>query len=326
MLIKPGFAARTILILLLIALLAEVFLRICGHVYLARFYYNNFISTVEPSPKDIIIVCLGESSTAGLWVNGEDSYPRQLEKKLREFYKNENIKIIVPPHLGQNTSHISNRIKNYLTLYKPKLIILMAGANNQWSLSESHSIKFIHGFKEDVLKMKCLIFLDSFRLFKAMRYFYLICANREDPVFLTAGKPGLLSEPQYSRWPPKEWIFNFAETHKEAFIKMWEHDIRRIINTAEKHDAKVLLMTYAVPIYVPFEHFVSMAKENNTCLIRNDESFSTIIESGNMREYFCKDNWHPNGRGYSIIADNAFEYIRDNDLLGLLGIGSALKM
>lgn len=305
------------LILLLIVLFIEVFLRIEGQLYLTKLHYNNFIGAVKPSSKDVIIVCLGESSTAGLWVNWDDSYPKQLEKKLRKFYKNDNIKIIIPPHMGQNTSHISNRIENYLTVYKPKLIILMVGANNQWSLSESHIVKFIYGFKEDVLKIKFLIFLDSFRLFKVMRYFYLIYTNQEDPVFLAKEKLALLGEPQFSRWPPEEWTYNFAELHKDAFIKMWEYDVRKIINVAKKHNVKVLLMTYAVPINIPIEHFVSMAKENNTCLIRNDKSFRPIIESGNTQEYFCKDNWHPNKQGYSIIANNAFEYIRDNHhLLG----------
>jgi lysophospholipase L1-like esterase len=309
---------RKIFIPVLIILLIELSLRAAGQLYLSRLHYNNFINTVKSSPQDIIIVCLGESTTVGWMVYWDYSYPKQLERRLREFYKNDNIKIIVPPHMGHNTSVISNQLENYFTVYKPKLVILMVGANNQWSLSESHIVKFLQGFNKDVIKIRFLIFLDSLRLFKVVQYFYLVCTHRATPMLLSEKKLDLLWESQLSRWPPEGWMYPFAMSHKDAFIKLWEYDVNRIISETKKHNVKVVLMTYAVPIYVPFKLFVSMAKENNIGLIRNDQSFRSIIKSkGNMQEYFCQDNWHPNAKGYSIIANNVFEYIRDNDLLGL---------
>src|SRR5262249_18432542 len=59
-------------------------------------------------PGSINIVCLGESTTAGLWIRFEDSYPKQLERVLREFYRTNAINVIVPPHIGQNTSQMAN--------------------------------------------------------------------------------------------------------------------------------------------------------------------------------------------------------------------------
>jgi hypothetical protein len=88
-------------------------------------------------------------------------------------------------------------------------------------------------------------------------------------------------------------------------------------NRNKKHDGKLLLMTYPAPVYIPYEHFISVAKENGIPLVRNDESFKFVLESPDTHEYFFKDNWHPNKQGYSIIANNAFERIRDNNLLGL---------
>ncbi|MFH1878349.1 MAG: hypothetical protein ABH883_06040, partial [Candidatus Omnitrophota bacterium] len=80
----------------------EIVLRIAGYFYLNRLYTGSFLSRFNNADTDINIVCLGESSTAGLWVSWKDSYPKQLQRKLRFFYHNDNIKVIVPPHVGQN--------------------------------------------------------------------------------------------------------------------------------------------------------------------------------------------------------------------------------
>jgi len=96
--------------------LLELSLRLAGYVYLNRIYREQFLDLCHPTPEDITIVCLGESSTAGLWVSYENSYPKQLERKLKAYYRGHSIKIVVPPHLGQNTSQIANRMEDYLRL------------------------------------------------------------------------------------------------------------------------------------------------------------------------------------------------------------------
>ena len=138
----------------------EVGLRITGYFYLSKIYVNNFKS----AKYNFNIVCLGESTTGGLWVDWKDSYPMQLEKKLREFYNNQNICVIVPPHVGQNTSQMSKRIRHYINLYNPQLIILMAGINNGWSLSESNVVKFLNTTDKESLKIKFLVILNTINL------------------------------------------------------------------------------------------------------------------------------------------------------------------
>jgi len=72
------------------------FLRILlGFWYLANFYRE--LGAASRIQGSINIVCLGESTTAGLWVKFEDSYPKQLERVLRDFYRTNAINVIVPP-------------------------------------------------------------------------------------------------------------------------------------------------------------------------------------------------------------------------------------
>ena len=119
-------AARYLLITFAFLVLLELLLLVGGYFYLSRSYLAA-LRGLNPAKDGVNIVCLGESSTAGLWVKWEESYPMQLQDKLRKLYASEKINIMVPVHVGQNTSQMANRINQYLELYKPKLLIIMAG-------------------------------------------------------------------------------------------------------------------------------------------------------------------------------------------------------
>jgi hypothetical protein len=96
---------RILLVVIALIVIAEIGLRLVGFWYLANFYRE--LGTASRIQGSINIVCLGESTTAGLWVKFEDSYPKQLERVLRDFYRTNTINAIVPPHIGQNTSQMA---------------------------------------------------------------------------------------------------------------------------------------------------------------------------------------------------------------------------
>jgi lysophospholipase L1-like esterase len=296
----------------------ELSLRLAGYVYLNRIYREQFLDLCHPTPEDITIVCLGESSTAGLWVSYENSYPKQLERKLKAYYRGHSIKIVVPPHLGQNTSQIANRMEDYLRLYKPRLIILMAGCNNLWSFSESHILRFLRGDDPDAGRLRLFVFLDRFRIFKIIRYLAAaILSNREKSPFVD-NPTYIWGGPEYLRLPARHWAYSFGKRHQEEFIEMWRYDMRMIIRKARESGVRVMMMTYHImPGYLSVSDFVSMAAEENMPLVRNDTTFVTLSQQGRLREYLLGDYWHPNAGGYAFIAENAFSCIREFDLLGL---------
>lgn len=308
-------ALSILLIIVLVIFLLEIMLRVAGFFYLRKLYVLPFHNSKTAS-KNINIVCLGESSTAGLWVNWQDSYPKQLETKLREFYDNQHIEVIVPPHVGQNTSQMSNRIKQYISSYNPKLIILMIGCNNEWSLSESHVVGFISNAKKEALRIRFLVALNNFRSFKMLRYFYLKFIVKEASDYISQNRYCIWGHPQNDRFPPESWIYSFAQSNKKAFLEMWRHDVCRIILEAKRHNVKVLLMTYHInPSHLPTEEFISLAEEEDVLLIRNDLSFERLIKDGSIKNYLLHDNWHPNEKGYSMIANNAFKKITAHNIL-----------
>ena len=298
--------------------LLELSLRVAGYLYLNRIYREQFLDLCRPTPDDITIVCLGESSTAGLWVPYDNSYPKQLERKLKAYYPGHSIKIVVPPHLGQNTSQIANRIEDYIRLYKPRLIILMAGCNNLWSFSESHILRFLREGDPDTGRLRLFVFFDRFRIFKIIRYLAVsIFGNKgqspfaDNPTYIWGG-------PEYLRLPARHWAYSFGQRHQEEFIEMWRYDMRRIIHKARENSVRVMMMTYHImPGYLSVSDFVSMAAEEGIPLVRNDVTFTALLQQGRLREYLLGDNWHPNAQGYAFIAENAFSCIRESDLLGI---------
>jgi lysophospholipase L1-like esterase len=300
---------------LLAAGAAEVALRVAGHLYLRRLYTTSF-RAMDPRPDDVNVLCLGESSTAGLGVDPSDSYPGQLQAMLREFYDDLRIRTIVPPHVGQNTSQMANRIRDYVELYRPRLVIVMAGYNNEWSLAESHVTRHLDGPAAETWRVRALVLLDGFRLFKLLRYSYLRFVARERSEYMAENTNYVWGHPELARFPPAAWIHELARRHSVAFVRAWREDVEAIARTARAGGSRVLLMTYHLnPSYLPSVEFTSVASELRVPLVRNDEAFQAATRLADARRYLLDDGWHPNRLGYEIIARNAFATIRDDDLL-----------
>jgi lysophospholipase L1-like esterase len=300
--------------LLIVLVIAEVGLRIAGRVYLKDLYQQ-----LDARPNDINIMCLGESSTQGLWLDFKDSYPKQLEVRLREHFKTERIRTIVPPHVGQNTSQIANRIENYLRRYQPKLLLVMAGVNNEWALGESHITKFLGWGSSSwplALKIRLLIWADHLRTFKAMRYLYIRATNADDNM---GQDPNTIwGHPEYYPYPPPAEIYSFARNNIPAFVKLWEYDLRLILEAAKEANVPVFLMTYHLhPRHLDPAILDRLAQKYGATVIRNDRVFAKFVQNKSIGKYLLKDNWHPNADGYRIIADTVLQEIVQRHVLQL---------
>ena len=320
---------------LMIAGIAEIGLHIAGDIYVRQKFSNvqraiessglkkahtsdNTASGKTGQEKPTNILTLGESSTAGLWVDWHQSYPAQLEELLQEQYPGKNIRVFVPLHVGQNTSQVANRIEQHIATYDPKLIILMVGYNNEWSLSESHITRFVTGWNFDSLRVNTLVVLDESRLFRVMRYALLrVVAGGSEYVKQLRDHSYVLGGAHLVRYPAGGWVFSFAHGHRAQFIDLWRYDVGTIIDSAKARGIPVILMTYHInPTYLPSDEFERMAHEKQVPIVRNDLSFQPLIASGKIREYvLSKDHWHPNEKGYERIARNVFDVIVSGALL-----------
>jgi lysophospholipase L1-like esterase len=304
---------RVVVVLLALAVLAEIGLRVAGFFYLRR---------IQPDPPgdagEIRIVCLGESSTAGLWTKPGDSYPAQLERALQAAWPDQRIRVVVPPHIGQNTSQIANRIAGYLRTHRPRLVIVMSGYNNEWSLAESHVGRFLAGSRSESLRVRALVALDGLRLFRVARWAWLKATLPKNERYLEENRGYAWGAPELARYPPAEGVYAFALRQRPAFVALWRHDVGDIVRRSRAGGARVLLMTYHInPSYLPAEEMVSLAQAEGVPLVRNDRAFAPFVEDRSIDRYLFHDGWHPNERGYALIAEGAYREIVRSDLLGL---------
>ena len=212
---RTASAAHTLLIGVMVLLVAaEVALRLAGRWYLQTHYYGQ--EPHRPNERQAVIVCLGESSTQGLWCRFEDSYPKQLERLLNERYHTDRFLAVVPLHVGQNTSQIANRVESYIQLYHPRLIIVMSGVNNLWALGESSAGRFFRGSWMVTLPLRLQISLGQFRIYKVLRYLFVRVGVPAD--YATAQRLYLetLGHPILMDWPvsKREAISDLARQHQ----------------------------------------------------------------------------------------------------------------
>jgi hypothetical protein len=161
--------------------------------------------------------------------------------------------------------------------------------------------------------------LDKFRTYRVLRYFYLNLVIRENSNYITNLKNSkyVWGGPELARFPPSQEIYSFALNNKQAILEGWRFDIQKIIDTSKENDVEIILMTYHInPTYLSITDFEDMAEKNGVYLVRNDLVFEPLIKTGEIKRYvFGNDNWHPNEKGYTLIAENVFELITTESLI-----------
>ena len=289
-------ALRSLVALLLLGAVAEGALRAAG--WLGRRRSAERAPERDLRPGDITVLCLGESSTAGAGAAPAESYPRQLEGLLQDFYDRPRLRVIVPSQAGHNTSQMADRIAAELDLHRPRLIVLMAGRDNDTSLAGSHVARFMDRGDGEALRMRTLAALERLRLFQLARHAFLR---------LPARGPEEAADPA------------FAERHRDALARTWRADVETMVQAAQAHGARALLMTYHIPPPQRSAREVAeLAERLDVPLVRNDLAFDALRQENRLARHLSPDGWHPAAAGYALIARNAFQAIWQDDLLGLL--------
>jgi hypothetical protein len=215
-------------------------------------------------------------------------------------------------HVGQNTTQMYNRFDRYMSAYQPRLVILMCGANNTWSLEESNIGWFLDLTDRDSLGLRLRLTLDRLRVFKLARMAkYDLDAWREEARADLAGKP------QYTRWPAPDENIQFGSRKRAAFLEMWRYEVGHMIDAARARGATAVLMTYPAYEFPPVSDFVALAATKHVPLVRNDLMLKPLLAPGLAERYFFHDRAHPKPEGYAVIAAELARLIEEQDLLRL---------
>ena len=305
---------RRLLTLIVAVAAIELALRGVGWWYLRK---HRWVPDIRQVAENNVVLCLGESSTQGLWCDVADSYPKQLERLLNDHAGAGRYLSVVPWHVGQNTSQVAHRMVSYLDAYHPRLVILMCGVNNMWSLAESGVMQFFHGSLVERWQLQSAVFLSDFRTYKLLRLLGQRLFHIGQTLYPAQYAQETLGYPAQC-FPLDPATATAAARHRQAFVEAWRDDMRSIIHVAQRQDVPVLLMTYHINAdFLPATEYVSLAAECRLPVVRNDLAFAQRMREPAFRmdDVFHRDHWHPNARGYAVIARNAFDVIRATRLL-----------
>lgn len=303
------FALKLGLILFAIVLVVEVALRVTGHFYMTR-QLEAMAQRRESPGQPVTVIAMGESTTGGLWLPFEESYPKQLERRLREHYGRNDIEVLVPPHSGQNTSQMVHRFEGYLRDFRPALVIFMAGVNNGWSLAESNLGDFLPASRWQTYMFRLRRTTDDIKVVRLFRLATSGAGQARDKI-----KQDMEGAPMMTPWPPKPDLFSRG-VGEEPFMKLWRSDVGTMIEQTKAAGVKAILMTYPNYDTPPIAEFEAMAAKHSLPLIENHKTFQPYLEQNRALEVFFEDIRHPNAAGYGIVVDNLMRTILEKDLLG----------
>jgi len=81
------------------------------------------------------ILCLGDSYTYGLGVERDETFPAQLKVLLEKKLGNDKIEVINAGMPGMNTPLLANNFNAMLDTYKPNVVLVLIGTNDEWNFS-----------------------------------------------------------------------------------------------------------------------------------------------------------------------------------------------
>lgn len=82
------------------------------------------------------VLAVGDSHTYGLPLPAADSYPAQLEARLRERHPGREWRVANLGVPGANSAFVANRLERQIVQLAPRLVIVWVGINNYWNVVE----------------------------------------------------------------------------------------------------------------------------------------------------------------------------------------------
>lgn len=282
--------------LIIVLLIFEVGFR------LAAFLKDRVLMPKQAISKEAFtILCVGDSTTEGLGVSTELSYPVCLQRFLDQNVPERKFKVINIGKGGMNSSQVLNRFKNNLEKYRPNLVLLLVGINDSWNMNESNIWMFDKSSSINKVKLNLDLALSRLKVYQFAKLLILSKAN------LTLSELG-----QKERIYAKS--FERSKEKTEMLLELLKHNLKEIVNLAGGNGIRIFVLTYQKEGIGNIRRLINLAyKELEVPVVDNQ----ALFESAVMRNLtlISKDNFHPNALGYSLIAKNIFNAMVDKEII-----------
>lgn len=273
--------------IIFVFLIIELILR--GAIALYTLYYLVIAKPPADFEKSAFrILCVGESTALGHPVNG-NGYPEQLERLLNQKASGRKYKVYNLGVCAITSKEIARHFYKNVINYKPHLAIILAGHNDNTPLRACAS-----------KGLTCLLVnsLSNLKIIKLFNFSYEIVnglINRKLEIHRTYSDIYLsYNVPNYIDWEGSD--------HRK--------NLEYMINVALKNKCKILLCNYFQSGANSFLR--KLAVEKNIPFCDNEKVFEEY--RGLSSDLISEDGWHPNAKGYAIMAKNLYEIIVKNRL------------
>lgn len=218
-------------------IIIEFSLRIGGYFFKLQAEKGEITKKLNRVIEDsLCILCVGDSLTFGAGAKNGYSYPEQLQKLIN----GGNMKYTVYNLglSGMNSSTLLLELPKWIELYRPRIVVLLIGANDIWNLQNSNYYLFQKGKRAYIYRSEEFLF--QFRTYKLLKLLVmsmnkLISGQKENHVnFIPIRKPNPKAEAELRL----AWKYFGQE---RDFNKVKEIVENVIITDPENDDAYLLL-------------------------------------------------------------------------------------
>jgi lysophospholipase L1-like esterase len=283
-------ALVAVLAIAALALAAEIALRLLGAAYL------ELVRTPPASfsgRAKVKLLAIGDSFTFGIGADGADSYPDQLQAQLAERFGNDACETINWGLPAQNSSEALLALESgFARGLRPDFVLVAIGINNYWNwhLASPH-------LPGDSPVDRVRAAASGVRLWRLFAV-----AFSGGP---TAAAKVYARNDESDRLDP--WFADLRDTAPDWLTDWLEADLRAMLRLCREHDAAMVLVGYPLPSPTTKAAFARLTASTPGDLPTVDnEGFAQLEYPAppNVAALLSPDGWHPNARGYQIVAEN----------------------
>ncbi len=275
--------------------------------FVKKFTYDNFdgvylINSLGLRGEDFLVekkqgvfrtICLGDSVTFGWRVDFKNSYPKKLEGLLTQNFPQKNFEVINAGILGYTSLQGTRFLKRDLLRLKPDLLVAYFGINDG-DKAVYFSDKYLSVKDDTIMKMDG--FLKRFKSYRFLKHLLLKAMSRK--------RLPKEENPENTRVSPEDYRENMGE----------------IISLANERNVPLIIV-----IPVIYENGFAQKIRNydlTECLnlkitgknIKYLNPLPAFSRFKNQKLLFF-DNSHPTALGHSIIAEEIFKTLTEENLI-----------
>lgn len=263
--------------------------------------WDNYIE--EKKKGEIRIICLGDSTTYGNWVNHEESYPYLLEQLLKKEYPEKNIKVLNAGLPGASSQQIKRFFQLYLARYKPDIVIWRKDSE----LTDTYKIQKLTSIDSAIRNFiwSGLYHLRIFRVIAIINDQFRSDNQTEIPPTL---------DRTYN------YIMGMKQDHRNNYNNDYKSNFCIVKEICKKNGIKYTLAVDYLQKDFNNELTSDYRKYNNKKirpLVTTFDIFKQKIDQTSIGEIFI-DDCHLTKIGIQILAKEVFNFLIDNNWINNL--------